>query len=100
MHEVCRLFARGNVAGLPPGIQGLITAPLAPELALVASAFVQLQRARHRADYDATAQFSRAETNAWVNLAAKVFSDWSRIRDDPNTTAFLAALLLHKNWRT
>lgn len=100
MHEVCRRFAQGNVAGLPSAARGLITAPLAPRLVSTAAAFVNLQAARYRADYDATAQFSRPETNDWVNPAAKVFSDWSHIRDASNTTAFLAALLLHKNWRT
>lgn len=100
MNEVCRRFAQGNVAGLPPAMRALVVAPLAPRLVFIAAAFVDLQAARHRADYDTTAQFSRSEANDWVDLAAQVFSDWPHIRDDPNTTAFLAALLLHKNWRT
>ncbi|EYF00606.1 hypothetical protein [Chondromyces apiculatus] len=65
------------------------------ELKSVASAFIALQEARHRADYDLTARFTRQDTLQMVDRAQKAFSDWELARDtDPLAPLFLLLLLL------
>lgn len=52
MKNVCEQFRRGQIGHLPPTTQALIDPPLPIDLAIIADAFVELQEARHAADYD------------------------------------------------
>lgn len=98
MSLVCRQFAKGLPDNLNDGTKALITAPLEPNLASVAEAFVELLEARHRADYDMSATFIRPEALLLIDVAQKAFTSWRGVRATPNATVFLAALLLQKNW--
>ena len=75
----------GGVA-VPQGIQD------------VAAAFVELQEARHEADYNVNRSFTRLESTNLVARAAQAFVTWRAIRSDPTARMYLAALLLWKKW--
>jgi hypothetical protein len=75
-------------------------APLEPEFNRIANAFVELQEARHTADYDAGTPFDRNDVLQKIDLAERAFSDWDTVKNRPNANVFLAALLLNSYWRT
>lgn len=91
MAAACRTFASG---GSPPAIiqqsyphligrdnQGRPThLTLPPELVSVAQAFVDLQKARHDADYATHRRWTRTEALAEVARADGAFSEWDKIR--------------------
>lgn len=66
-----------------------------PEIKNCAIRFVELQEARHKADYDPTARFTRADALHWVNRAeAATTSLRAALRRDGK--AFAVQLLLKK----
>jgi len=96
MQEVCRQFA----AGSPNQATGrLLQGTLEPALRRFAEIFIELQEARHDADYDVTATFSRFDASQKVRLAREAFALWAQIRGGPNAAVFLGALLLQRHWR-
>lgn len=98
MALVCRQFAKGTIDNLNDGTKPLVIAPLEPDLVSVAAAFVELQEARHLADYDVSASFIKPEALRLTKVAEKAFASWNEARALANATAFLAALLLQKHW--
>ena len=82
----------------PPATRNLITLPLDPELFAVVQAFVDLQEARHDADYNLDKQWNRLDVLNRVQTARQTFADWTAIRSTPTATAFVVALVLQKNW--
>jgi hypothetical protein len=59
----------------------------------VAQAFVDLQQARHRADYDIEEQFQPLDAAVNVAQAALAFSAWVEIRNEPLAQRYLYSLL-------
>ena len=96
MKDVCRSFERGN---LPISTQHLVALPIEPDLQRVAKRFSQLQEARHEADYDTTAILTRMEALQRVDAAEDAFAAWQAVRQAPNATVFLAAMMLQRQWR-
>lgn len=99
MKTVCDQFRRGNIGNLSAPTQALIAQPLESDLIGRADAFVELQEARHAADYDAGEFFTRADVLAKIALVDQAFDAWKRVRHTPNANVFLAALLLTRQWR-
>ena len=97
MRKVCDTIASAGPQG-PKLLAGVIEPPIAPELSAVAGAFATLQDARHAADYDLDTEPSFALARASRDLGCTVFKDWQHIRNQPNTQAFLVALLLADRW--
>ncbi len=64
-------------------------------LGTVARAFVDLQDGRHRADYDLSTRFSRAEALASVERAELAFHAWEEVRRQDVASLYLTALLVH-----
>lgn len=64
----------------------------------VAKAFVDLQEARHRADYDLTRDFEQEEARERVDQARTAFETWERIKDTDDAHLYLACFLLYKQW--
>jgi len=62
----------------------------------VASAFVQLQEARHDADYNRTLRFTRREAVDLVDLAGQAFRDWNDVRGSLHADTFLTGLLAYR----
>jgi hypothetical protein len=99
MKNVCEQFRRGNINNLPAPTQALINPPLTGDLVIIADAFVELQEARHAADYDAGEFFTRPDVLAKIALVDEAFDAWRRVRRTANANVFLAALLLSRQWR-
>lgn len=100
MKKVCQQFRQGNVANLSSALQGLVTQPLSQDIAIIADAFVELQEARHAADYDPSELFIRPDVLAMIDLVDQAFTAWRVVKDTPNANVFLAALLLERKWRS
>lgn len=68
----------------------------APSSALqqVARTFVDLQKARHQADYNLLEVFNRSEVLADVTRARGAMKAWSVVRGTPEAEAFLLAMLV------
>jgi hypothetical protein len=105
MYRAAKAF-RSGAGGLP----SLLIAPfgaVAPavprEIIDVATAFVDLQEARHEADYNLAKTFSRAEARRLVFQVGKAFTDWRAVVAMPLhgeiCDLFLATLLLGERWK-
>jgi hypothetical protein len=70
------------------------------ELRQVAAAFVQLQEARHEADYDLGRRFSRSEVRDLIDAAERATAAWGRVRKTQQARVYLAALLVYDRVRT
>jgi uncharacterized protein (UPF0332 family) len=92
--------ASNAFATAPPARLAVLTGglPMPAQLQSVASTFVALQEARHEADYDVTARFTRVEVEQLVGRARQAFQDWQAIRTDGAVQMYLAALLLWRTW--
>lgn len=71
-------------------------APVSEDLRDVASAFVDLQEARHEADYDFGRRFIRSEVRDLIEAAERAASSWQNVRGDPEGQVFLTALLINE----
>ncbi len=92
---VCKQVAAG---ALSAATDTLVSPPLEAELRSVAEAFVELQDARHNADYDMSRSVVRLNALSNIARATQAFRDWRSVRQAPNAKVFLAALLLQKSW--
>jgi hypothetical protein len=95
MSTVCK----GFVTNPPAPTRDLLTLPLEPALVAVLEAFVELQEARHQADYDPTMTWNRLGAASLVDTARTAFASWQTVRRTPNAVVFATALLLQKQWR-
>jgi hypothetical protein len=64
------------------------------DLQAVAVAFVELQQARHLADYDYKKVFTRVEALAHINTVKNAFEQWNRIREQEIAEDFLLNLFV------
>ena len=97
MRQVAQQFSNENVSPkLSPALSGQA---LQPELIRVARALVELQEARHKADYDTARRFTRREVLDLVGQAELAFADWNRVRGSIQADTFLTGLLAFGNMR-
>ncbi len=94
---VCKQFARGTIS---PATRGLLSLPLDGLLVSVLDAFVELQEARHAADYDLATNWKRLDVLRRVQKANWAFANWAKVRGTENASVFLAAMLFQKSWGT
>ena len=95
MKAVAVGFASGTISEkIRPGLNG---EPLQPELRDVAGAFVELQQARHEADYDIAGRFTRAVVLDLVEQATQAFDNWNVVRGTIQADTFLTALLVQRS---
>lgn len=64
------------------------------DLTEVASSFLELQEARHAADYDLTESLDRAQVLSLLREAEHALERWRKVRGTPQAEAFLLALLV------
>ena len=91
MKEVSRAVRYGSWKGWssPP--------PVVPaEMRAVATAFIDLQEARHQADYDNAKTWTAREAKLQIALAESAFENWRKIRTDPAANEYLLSLLVGK----
>ena len=95
MRQVALQFAGGSVSPkLRPGLNGL---PLQPDLVALANTFVDLQQARHEADYDLALRFTRREALILANRADRAMAAWRGLRKTAQADTFLTGLLAFRN---
>ncbi len=98
MHKVCDAYIRSPARPFPPGLEGLSPSPPDRRLIGIALAFTRLQESRHVADYDLSAVIKASYVAELVSLAETALADFDAIQSFPETTVFLAALLLANRW--
>ena len=64
----------------------------------VASAFLTLQSARHKADYGLSAVFAQAVAEVLILHRSGASVDWNLARNSEEGNVFLAALAFGKRW--
>jgi len=70
--------------------------PVQQQLMEVASSFVQLQEARHDADYNRALRFTRQEALDLADMTEQAFLDWSKVRGSLQADTFLTGLLAYR----
>jgi uncharacterized protein (UPF0332 family) len=93
MKSAASSFANGN---LPSVLQSVVPNGTPPALERVCEAFIDLQQARHEADYDLMRTFTRREVQDVVERAERAFEDWKSVAGSSAADAYLVALLLRK----
>jgi len=78
-------------------LQGAVTGPVPTKLKRLCESFIELQQARHEADYDLTRGFARREVLDLASMAEQSFQDWATVAGSQAADALLVALLLRKN---
>ncbi len=97
--QVNAAIANGNVTQqLPQSVQAMLVFPLPPELLTVLTTFVELQEARHTADYDLTTQLNRLDVLSKILAVRDAFTAWSAVRKTESAAVFMASLLIRKDW--
>ena len=95
MKQICSAFKRQP---LTEPLFALIGASATGELRSLATTFIELQEARHTADYDIGATLSRAYTLAMLGKAKSAFQSWRAINTTDEANVFLAALAHGARW--
>lgn len=72
--------------------------PTLDRLASVARTFVQLQQARHQADYDLAPSLNRNATLMLVRRVEQAFLDWREIRTSDAAGVYLGCFGLRSAW--
>jgi len=104
--SACKDFVSADAAlkipprqtGFPDALESLIAFPLDPALLSVLSAFIQLQEARHKADYDLTEQWDRLDVLTKIGLARRAFAAWGTVRKSPNVAIFVSCVAFRRDW--
>ncbi len=97
MRTVAQQFARSDVS--PKLSSGLDGQPLQPELINVAATFVDVQQARHEADYDTARRFTRVEVLDLIDRVEQAMKDWHDVRRTAPADTFLVGSLAFGNMR-
>ena len=95
MKRTCDRFP-GEKLGQP--LLGLIGPQASTELKTVCRSFIELQEARHSADYDLNYDLDRDKASEYVQTAMIAFTAWQRIANSAEANIFILSLLLWKNW--
>jgi hypothetical protein len=103
MRQVCTGLIRGNSAqtgnkAIPRATRELLQMPLDPSVVVVIQAFIDLQEARHDADYDLSLRWNRLQVLELLKAAQQAFQEWVTIRKTANSAVVLAAMLLQNEW--
>jgi len=96
MNKTSKSFAGGTLPQRFNIVTGGVVVP--NRLRDVAQAFVDLQQARHEADYNLARSFTRAEAQAFVDHVEQAFDDWRDVRNDDFARLYLVCLLLWERW--
>jgi hypothetical protein len=90
--SVCEAWAKGNP------IVDFAVSPVEQQLQDIAATLVNLQEARHKADYDLSRTFDRVEVLRLIDKVETAMNDWKVVKKTENAKIFLSSLLLHSRW--
>lgn len=91
MKRASRQFSTGGVS--EKLLSGYHPQALQQPLRRVASAFCDLQQARHEADYNLANRFTRQEALDLIDRAQEAFDDWRTVRGTLQADTYLTGLL-------
>jgi hypothetical protein len=94
MRSMCAAFS-----GLPASLAAVLGGPVPADLRSVADAFLELQQARHEADYNLSRTFTRAEVRGFITKTRAAFHRWEAVRTSEAARLYLAALLTGERLR-
>lgn len=92
MQQVCQEYSRAAVVGGSLTVRSGVV--IAPQLMDIGKAFVDLQQARHDADYDTGMPIEHPGADLTVLTAETAFLDWQACQADPSAGVFLTELFL------
>ena len=108
-HALRRSFGHGDMKKLSIAFRGG-TAPrewrhagigaIPPDLRVVAESFVDLQEARHEADYDMAKVYRRQEVLELVVRCQEARIAWNRVKGSPWAETYLVALLANRQLKS
>jgi uncharacterized protein (UPF0332 family) len=102
MLKVSKMFAKGNVPKklhpLYATFNNATRKPIFDRIMSIAQAFVDLQEARHKADYDLRKSYTRQEAEQLVKLAEQAFLDWREVRSDDLARIYVSCFLVADAW--
>jgi len=96
--EMKRICGRFLPAKLDQPLRDLIGETASVDLQNVARSFIQLQDARHRADYDLSYDLTWEQARQYIELSVGAIGAWERISSSAEANIFILSLLLWKNW--
>jgi hypothetical protein len=79
-------------------LRDLIGESASPDLQTVARNFIQLQNARHRADYDLSYDLTWDDAYELLELASEGVKAWQHIQGSAEANIFILSQLMWKNW--
>lgn len=97
-HAEMKTVSKAYAAGTLPQTWVAASGGIKPstDLRVVADVFVELQEARHEADYDFREPFARKEALRLVGRCEVAFDAWGRCRRTDEADTYLLALLVNK----
>jgi uncharacterized protein (UPF0332 family) len=96
MKRVCNFFSAATAPtnkDAPKQLSSMLAGPVSADLQSVASAFIQLQEARHDADYNLTRTWTRLTAQQYVDIARRAFEAWARLKKSHEANVFAIALI-------
>ena len=100
MKKAASQFAKGHDGVSPKLRPALNGRQLQNELMQLARTFVDLQQARHEADYDLLRRFGRVEVLDLLDEVERAFADWRQVRGSVQAHAFLVGMLAFDQIKT
>jgi hypothetical protein len=93
VHADMKQAAKSFAAGMPPVQWRQAAGTVSSDLRSVCETFVELQEARHQADYDHVRSWSRQEVLDLVQRGQHAFRAWNQAKAGRDAHTFLVALL-------
>ena len=94
MKSVSEAFSKTNS---PNPWKNLSGTPIPKDLEKIAATFVELQQARHEADYDLTKDFKKEEVLGLITLTENAFKIYRQVKDNVHTRSYLLGLLIERD---
>jgi uncharacterized protein (UPF0332 family) len=102
MLEGSKKFANGELPGKLHPLNAIynsgIKKTVIDKIKSIAQTFVDLQQARHEADYNLAKNFTRNQARTFVEQTEKSFTDWETVRKDDLARIYLSCFLVAKAW--
>lgn len=95
MKRICREFASPR---LNPPLRDLLDGDVSEDMQRLTTSFINLQEARHNADYNPGYLVTWEQTRDLLELAVRAISAWEKIARTAEGNIFILSLLLWRNW--
>jgi uncharacterized protein (UPF0332 family) len=100
MKDVCQALAKWQTHKPPARLAALCIQPPSQDIQFIAKAFVELQQARHDADYDTRYRFARDDVLTLLDTAEQAFASFHALpRKSIERRLLLVALVFYDRWR-